>query len=110
MIFSSTQSRSLGEYHIGKGNAVIEQHSSQLYRLTEGLEAAEYMEVPLEFSESLPGDCLLAYFGIELRKVGRARAYAAMTIARHHLNQRGIAQAGAVTALADATRVGQVTV
>lgn len=82
---------------------MIEQRETYLYWLTEGLESKEFTVVPREFSETIPSDCLLTEFGIELREVGRGRAYAAMAVSRQHLNQRGIAQAGAVVALADAT-------
>ena len=80
-----------------------EPNAIDLFRLSEGLGEGEVVDVPAEFSTTIPRDCLLSEFGIELRQIGRGRAHATMTVAKRHLNQRGIAQAGAVVALADAT-------
>lgn len=74
-----------------------------LYQLTEGLGPDEVIDAPGTINAALPPDCLLAELGIELVRVGRGRAEARMAIGRIHLNQRGLAQAGAIVALADAT-------
>ncbi|MFI6348602.1 PaaI family thioesterase [Streptomyces sp. NPDC050560] len=73
-----------------------------LHRLTAALGDGELVETGADFARSIPEDCLIARLGIALARVGRGRAEATMTVARHHLNQRGVAQAGAVVALADA--------
>jgi 1,4-dihydroxy-2-naphthoyl-CoA hydrolase len=73
-----------------------------LYRLAEGLGAGELASVPDGFVRQIPQDCLLSQLGIVLTQVGRGSAVAEMTLGRGHLNQRGIAQAGAIVALADA--------
>jgi len=77
--------------------------SSDLYRLTQHLGPEDMIEAPPAINVGLPQDCLLAQLGIELVRMGRGRAEARMPIGRIHLNQRGIAQAGAIVALADAT-------
>src|SRR5262249_31378287 len=51
---------------------------------------------------ALPDGCLLDAFGIRLSHVGPGRARAEMTVSPIHLNQRGIVQAGALAAFADA--------
>jgi len=76
--------------------------TSELYRLTESLGPGELTDVDPAFMEGLPGDSLLAGLGIVLQRIGRGASRAEMTVGRGHLNQRGIAQAGAVVALADA--------
>jgi uncharacterized protein (TIGR00369 family) len=73
-----------------------------LHRLTEGLAPGEFTDVPGTFSQQLPPDCLLSAHAITLTRVGRGAAVAEMTVKAVDLNQRGIAQAGAVVALADA--------
>jgi uncharacterized protein (TIGR00369 family) len=73
-----------------------------LYEMTEGLGVGELADVGGDFGRSLPPDCLLTGLGIELVRVGRGSSAARMRITRGHLNQRGVAQAGAVVALADA--------
>ncbi|MGV9796511.1 PaaI family thioesterase [Mycobacterium sp. NPDC003449] len=73
-----------------------------LYEFTEGLAPGEMRDVPAEFGDEIPADCLLSGLGIELVRIGRARAEARMRVRRGHLNQRGIVQAGAIVALADA--------
>ena len=74
-----------------------------LYALTSGLGPDELIALGPELRASIPPDCLLATLDITPTHVGRARARAAMTVNRQHLNQRGIAQAGALIAFADAT-------
>lgn len=74
-----------------------------LYALTAGLAPNEMVEVGAALPASIPADCLLAMLGITPTHVGRARARAEMTVGRQHLNQRGIAQAGALLSFADAT-------
>jgi acyl-CoA thioesterase len=76
--------------------------ASELYRVTESLGAGELTDVDPSFMASLPDDTLLSGLGIVLRQVGRGASRVEMTVGRGHLNQRGIAQAGAIVALADA--------
>jgi acyl-CoA thioesterase len=76
--------------------------TSELYLLTASLGAGELVDVDPSFMASLPDDTLLADLGIVLRPVGRGASRVEMTVGRGHLNQRGIAQAGAIVALADA--------
>jgi acyl-CoA thioesterase len=73
-----------------------------LFDLTEHLPVGESIEVPEDFMQSLPGDSLLSALGIELKRIGSGSSVALMAAGRGHLNQRGIAQAGAIVALADA--------
>ena len=73
-----------------------------LYELTEGLGRGELRDVGADFGQTIPEDCLLSRLGIRLVRVGRGASVATMPVGRGHLNQRGIAQAGAVVALADA--------
>jgi 1,4-dihydroxy-2-naphthoyl-CoA hydrolase len=74
-----------------------------LYRLTKGLAERELIDVPAGFAEQIPDDCLLSIHGIVLTRIGRGTAVVEMTVDRGHLNQRGVVQAGAIVALADAT-------
>ena len=76
--------------------------SNVLYELTEGLGRGELRDVGADFGQTIPEDCLLSRLGIRLVRVGRGASVATMPVGRGHLNQRGIAQAGAVVALADA--------
>jgi uncharacterized protein (TIGR00369 family) len=73
-----------------------------LYRLTDALGAGELIAVPHGFADQIAPDCLLGRLGIVLTRVGHGSAVAEMTLTRGHLNQRGVAQAGAIVALADA--------
>lgn len=72
------------------------------YQATEGLSPGELVKVEPGYGDTLPADCLLSELGISLVEIGRGSSRAEMTVGRCHLNQRGIAQAGAVVALADA--------
>jgi uncharacterized protein (TIGR00369 family) len=84
---------------------MAESHRAQidLYQLTEGLAPGDFIDVPDAFAQQVPADCLLSAHGITLTRVGRGAAVAEMTVKAIDLNQRGIAQAGAIVALADAT-------
>jgi 1,4-dihydroxy-2-naphthoyl-CoA hydrolase len=73
-----------------------------LYQLTDGLAPGELIPVPEGFADQIPADCLLSQHGIVLTQIGRGAAVAEMTVGRRHLNQRGVAQAGAIVSLADA--------
>ena len=77
--------------------------SASLYRLTEGLGAGELVPLDGDSGFRVPAGCLLDQLGIVLTRIGRGTAVAEMTLGKGHLNQRGIAQAGAIVALADAT-------
>jgi 1,4-dihydroxy-2-naphthoyl-CoA hydrolase len=66
------------------------------------LPVGETGEAPPEISAGLPKGCLLEVFGIRLLRVGPGAALAEMAMMSVHMNQRGIAQAGAIVALADA--------
>ena len=73
-----------------------------LYQLTQGLVPGEFTDVPSVFSQQVPADCLLSAHAITLTRIGRGAAVAEMVVKAMDLNQRGIAQAGAIVALADA--------
>lgn len=73
-----------------------------LYQAAAGLEPGEHAEVDEAFQQTLPSDCLLTDLGVTLLRVGRGESVAEMRVGRGHLNQRGVAQAGAIVALADA--------
>jgi uncharacterized protein (TIGR00369 family) len=73
-----------------------------LFDMADGLSAGELVDVPCDFMGSLPGDSLLAALDIELQRIGPGSSEVLMAAGRRHLNQRGIAQAGAIVALADA--------
>lgn len=73
-----------------------------LYRATGGLGADELTAIDPAVAANLPPDSLLAGLGIEPTHIGRGACRARMRVGRGHLNQRGVAQAGAVVALADA--------
>jgi uncharacterized protein (TIGR00369 family) len=73
-----------------------------LHQLTQGLAPGEFTDVPSVFSQQVPADCLLGAHAITLTKIGRGAAVAEMLVKAMDLNQRGIAQAGAIVALADA--------
>jgi uncharacterized protein (TIGR00369 family) len=66
------------------------------------LPAGQTREAPPEVTTSLPKGCLLEAFGMRLLRVGPGAALVEMRLAQIHMNQRGIAQAGAIVALADA--------
>jgi len=51
---------------------------------------------------TVPDDSIIAELGIVLTHVGPGAARATMDITARHLNQAGVAQAGALTTLADA--------
>lgn len=74
-----------------------------LYRATSGLAPGELVAIDPAVVRSVPPDCLLAGLGIVPTHIGRGACRAEMTLGPGHLNQRGIAQAGALVALADAT-------
>lgn len=74
-----------------------------LYRATSGLSPGEMTEIDPAVVRALPPDCLLARFGIVPTHIGRGACRAEMRICPQHLNQRGVAQAGALVAFADAT-------
>ncbi len=76
--------------------------SSELFRLTAPLAPGEMTDVDPAYMEALPSDSLLFGLGITLRQIGRGASRAEMVVGRGHLNQRGIVQAGAMVALADA--------
>lgn len=67
-----------------------------------GLPVGEMREAPPEVTAGLPKGCLLEAFGMRLLQVGPGAALVEMTLEPLHMNQRGITQAGAVVALADA--------
>lgn len=66
------------------------------------LPVGETVEAPAEVTADLPKGCLLETFGMKLLRVGVGAATVEMTLTAIHMNQRGVAQAGAVVALADA--------
>ncbi len=67
------------------------------------LPVGESAPAPEEINvEGRPKGCLLDTLDIRLLKVGPGAATAEMHLRQVHMNQRGIAQAGAVLALADA--------
>jgi uncharacterized protein (TIGR00369 family) len=76
--------------------------AADLYRTVAGLGASELVELAPEARPHIPPDCLLAEFGMVLTHVGRGRSRAMMPVTARHLNQRGIVQAGALVAFADA--------
>jgi uncharacterized protein (TIGR00369 family) len=76
--------------------------TADLYQATADLAADELVELTPAARPQVPADCLLAEFGLVLTHVGRGRSRVAMQVAAGHLNQRGIVQAGAMVALADA--------
>lgn len=66
------------------------------------LPVGEMADAPPEVTAELPKGCLLETFGMRLLRVGPGAATVEMTLAPVHMNQRGISQAGAIVALADA--------
>jgi uncharacterized protein (TIGR00369 family) len=67
------------------------------------LPIGEVTDAPEEINtHGRPQGCLLHVFDIRLLKVGPGAAIAEMMLKEVHMNQRGIAQAGAIVALADA--------
>lgn len=81
---------------------VTVEDSTRIFAVTTGLAPGELVEVGPELFESLPADCLLASLGFHPTHVGRGSCRATMTVGPGHLNQRGIVQAGALVAFADA--------
>lgn len=75
---------------------------NDLYELARGLGENDWLDVAGTSATEVPDGCLLDHFGIALTEIGRGKARARMRVERHHLNQRGIAQAGAIVAFADA--------
>lgn len=76
--------------------------AADLYRTVAGLAVGELIELAPQARPPIPPDCLLAEFGIVLTHVGRGRSRAMMAVTARHLNQRGVVQAGAMVAFADA--------
>ncbi|MBO0890454.1 MAG: PaaI family thioesterase [Acidothermales bacterium] len=76
--------------------------STEIYAATSDLAPGELVEVGAELFDGLPQDCLLASLGFRPTHVGRGSCRVTMTVGAGHLNQRGIVQAGALVALADA--------
>lgn len=76
--------------------------SAELFAATAVLAPGELVEIGPELFDSLPRDCLLASLGFRPTHVGRGSCRATMTVGAGHLNQRGIVQAGALVAFADA--------
>lgn len=76
--------------------------AADLYRTVAGLAAGELIELAPEARPDIPADCLIAEFGMVLTHVGHGRSRAMMPVAARHLNQRGVVQAGAIVAFADA--------
>ena len=76
--------------------------TSELFRVTARLQPGELTDVEPAFMAGIPSDSMLSGLGITLVQVGRGASRATMAVGREHLNQRGIAQAGAIVALADA--------
>jgi uncharacterized protein (TIGR00369 family) len=76
--------------------------AADLYRTVAGLAAGELIELAVQARPDIPADCLIAEFGMVLTHVGRGRSRATMPVTARHLNQRGVVQAGAVVAFADA--------
>ena len=62
----------------------------------------EQMDFPEHVRAAIPAGCFLDVLGIEPTRAGPGAATARMRIGPHHLNQTGVAQGGAVAALADA--------
>jgi uncharacterized protein (TIGR00369 family) len=76
--------------------------AADLYQAVAGLAAGELIELAPDARPPIPAGCLLAEFGMVLTHVGRGRSRAMMPVTARHLNQRGIVQAGAMVAFADA--------
>lgn len=81
---------------------MTQSESHGLYDVTSGLGVDEWLEAPSDFAGSIPPGSLLDTLGIRLTRVRRGGAVGYMEVREVHLNQRGIAQAGAVIAFADA--------
>ena len=76
--------------------------AADLYRTVAGLADGELIELAPQARPHIPPDCLLAELGMVLTHVGRGRSRAMMPVTARHLNQRGLVQAGAMVAFADA--------
>jgi 1,4-dihydroxy-2-naphthoyl-CoA hydrolase len=74
----------------------------QLRGAVRHLPLGEVTEFPANVRESLPAGCLLGVLGIVPTLVGPGAAHATMQVEAQHLNQSGVAQGGAIIALADA--------
>jgi uncharacterized protein (TIGR00369 family) len=86
----------------GPGVTEVGPASVDLRCATAGLEPGQWVPVDPAVAAALPPDCLLAGLGIVPTHVGRGACRAEMTVTRGHLNQRGVAQAGALVSFADA--------
>jgi uncharacterized protein (TIGR00369 family) len=73
-----------------------------LYQAVQALGLGDLLELAPEARPQVPADCLIAGLGMVLTHVGRGRSRATMQAGARHLNQRGVVQAGAIVALADA--------
>jgi uncharacterized protein (TIGR00369 family) len=67
------------------------------------LAIGELAEVDDELRATVPPGCLLDRLDMVLTHAGPGAARGTMLVGAHHLNQVGVAQAGAIVALADAT-------
>lgn len=76
--------------------------TTDLYRIAADLAAGELVELTAEQRPIVPPGCLIDEFGFVLTHVGRGRTRVTMRVREIHLNQRGVVQAGAIVALADA--------
>jgi uncharacterized protein (TIGR00369 family) len=76
--------------------------TADLYQMTAGLGPDELAELTPHTRPEVPAGCLLAELGLVLTHAGRGRSRVTMQVGSCHLNQRGIVQAGAMVALADA--------
>jgi 1,4-dihydroxy-2-naphthoyl-CoA hydrolase len=76
--------------------------AADLYQATAGLGPGELIELAPAQRPPVPPGCLLAEFGMVLTHVGRGRSRAQMPVTARQLNQRGVVQAGALVAFADA--------
>jgi uncharacterized protein (TIGR00369 family) len=76
--------------------------ATDLYRTVKSLGPGEVVELAPHARPEVPAGCLIAEFGLVLTHVGRGRSRVTMQVGARHLNQRGIVQAGAIVALADA--------
>ena len=79
-----------------------DRYQNDLYQTVAGLGDGELITLAREQRPAVPAGCLIAEFGMVLTHVGRGRSRVTMPVTGRHLNQRGVIQAGAVVALADA--------
>lgn len=66
------------------------------------LAIGDLTDFPDHVREAIPSGCLLDVFDIVPTRAGPGAAEATMRVGAHHLNQSGVAQGGALIALADA--------